>query len=88
MSQSKGKCFLYYSASVMDTIQQGTHQFTWKHQNIFVVSSLAPNSKHVTGTDQHTCALPEYGVRSWGHCTVSETITLAQPPYAEKEKHK
>ncbi len=28
--------------------------------------------------------LPEYGVRSWGHCTVSETMTLAQPPYVEK----
>lgn len=25
--------------------------------------------------------LPEYGVRSCGHCTVSVTITLAQPPY-------
>lgn len=27
------------------------------------------------------CALPEYGVRSWGHCTVNDTITLAHPPY-------
>lgn len=28
VSQSKGKCFLYHGASVMNTIQQGTHQFT------------------------------------------------------------
>lgn len=72
----------------MDTIQQGTHQFTWKHQNTFAISSLASDSKHITGKDEHACALPEYGVRSWGHWTVSETITLAQPPYAEKrDKH-
>lgn len=68
----------------MDTIQQGTHQFTWKHQNIFAISLRAAKSKHITRKDEQTCDLPEYGVRSWGHCTVSETITLAQPPYVEK----
>lgn len=80
MSQSKGKLFLYDGASVMDTTQQGTHQFTWRHHNIFIFSSLALYSKHIIEIAKHIYNLPEYGVRSWGHCTVSETMTLAQPP--------
>lgn len=61
----------------MDAIQQGTHQFTFQQQKHNFVSLFQPDN---VWEDQISCAVPEYGAKSWGHWTVRETITLAQPP--------
>lgn len=45
VSQSEGKGLLHHGASVMDAVQQGAHQLTWKHRKSPPLRSLTPTLK-------------------------------------------